>query len=361
MSSFAIFRLPHAKQAMLIRGEAQTIPSLLDLDQQEGFILAPFAASQETPILLIRPEQVEEKTSSDICPAAQHISPNSKNPTADYSADFACFHKALNSGLFRKLVLARQAIEPNDGTLPTTALFELACQRYPRMFIALVHTPQSGTWLTATPEILLDNISNSEVDGDNAWRTIALAGTMQRQGQQLQGEGELLDWSVKNIQEQRYVTSYIADTLTSLGLDFREEGPRTVRAADLVHLRSDFTFHIDKCTRVGELLQALHPTPAVCGLPKAEALDFILKHEHTPRAYYSGFMGPLNMTTSQSPSPATHLYVSLRCMQITDGHYCLYAGGGLLPSSSCQKEWLETEAKMETMRQLITPHSLVLK
>jgi isochorismate synthase len=98
---------------------------------------------------------------------------------------------------------------------------------------------------------------------------------------------------------------------------------------------------------VGDLLQALHPTPAVCGLPKQETFRFITAHEHVSRQYYSGFMGPLGIAHS------THLYVSLRCMQIHGNEHHLYAGGGLLKDSVEQQEWLETEAKMQTMKKIL--------
>jgi isochorismate synthase len=100
--------------------------------------------------------------------------------------------------------------------------------------------------------------------------------------------------------------------------------------------------------RIGNLLQALHPTPAVCGLPKREAFDFIVRNEHTSRRYYSGFMGMLD------PQGETHLYVSLRCMNIKNDSCCLYAGGGLLKDSKEWQEWQETEAKLETMRRVLT-------
>jgi isochorismate synthase len=207
------------------------------------------------------------------------------------------------------------------------------------MFIALVETEKSGCWLTATPEILLDG------EGQN-WRTIALAGTMKLEGDQLNGEGESLRWSTKNIQEQRIVATYIMECLEQFTGEIREEGPRTVRAANLVHLRSDFTFSLSDNQHLGCLLHTLHPTPAVCGLPKREAFQFIVKNEHTPRRYYSGFMGPLDPQD-------THLFVSLRCMNI-DGDIChLFAGGGLLKDSTEEQEWAETEAKMETMRRIL--------
>ena len=72
-----------------------------------------------------------------------------------------------------------------------------------------------------------------------------------------------------------------------------------------------------------------------------------MKNEAADRLYYSGFCGPLNREGE------SHLYVSLRCMQLLADGYRLYAGGGLLPESQMQQEWNETEAKMEAMRQLI--------
>ena len=169
---------------------------------------------------------------------------------------------------------------------------------------------------------------------------------MKLEGDQLNGEGENMTWSTKNIQEQRIVATYITECLEQFTDNYVEEGPRTVRAANLVHLRSDFTFSLNDNDHIGNLLQALHPTPAVCGLPKFETFRFIMNNEHTPRRYYSGFIGPMG-------TEETHLYVSLRCMNI-DGDVChLYAGGGLLKDSILEQEWNETEAKLQTMLQLL--------
>ena len=373
MNSFAIFRLPHADSCMMIEGEAVVLPSLAELGDQQGFLLAPFMASEEEPIVLLRGEGQEVRgerlpqlrnisltphilpltphpsaISHQPSPLTSHLSPLTSRNT--YASDFSTFHRALLNGEFQKLVLARCATIANEGKMTPMELFQKACQRYPRMFVALVSTPQSGTWLTASPEILLENLP------DSRWRTIALAGTMRLRTDKADDEGQRLRWSAKNIQEQRYVASYLADVLRRFSDDVREEGPRTVRAAHLVHLRSDFTFTLsnNKCTRVGELLEILHPTPAVCGLPKAEAQRFIIAHEHAPRHYYSGFMGPLNLPLTSHHSPlTTHLYVSLRCMHITSDTYHLYAGGGLLRESTEQQEWQETEAKLDTMRHVL--------
>ena len=338
MSAYALYRLPHADQYTQIEGETCECLSCTQLNSQSGFVVAPFEVKEEQPIVLIRPDKVTSHP-SPLTSHPSHLTSHLSPLTSSYSIDFANYHSQLLQGTFRKIVLARQADETTLQPIDPVELFHCACQLYPRMFIALVYTPQSGTWLTATPEILLEG---SGCD----WRTIALAGTMRLEDGQLDGEGENTTWSTKNIEEQRVVATYIAQCLEQFANDFREEGPRTVRAANLVHLRSDFTFTLPSDDRIGDLLQQLHPTPAVCGLPKREAFQFIIRNEYSPRRYYSGFMGPLQI-------PSTHLYVSLRCMNIEGNIYHLYAGGGLLRDSTLEQEWQETEAKLETMRRCL--------
>ena len=342
MSAYAINRLPHEDHATLITqsvGEPMELHSLTELNGKQGFVVAPFEVKADQPVVLI-----QGKTETIALSNEQLTADDGKNRLPSdmsnyYKVDFANYHSQLEADKFRKIVLARCADEQMPNGVKPIDLFYRACQLYPRLFIALVDTEKSGCWLTATPEILLDGHGTD-------WRTIALAGTMKLEGDQLDGEGETLTWSTKNIQEQRIVATYITECLEQFTDDFREEGPRTVRAANLVHLRSDFTFKLADNNKIGDLLQALHPTPAVCGLPKREAFKFIVKNEHTPRRYYSGFMGPVAQED-------THLYVSLRCMNI-DGDVChLYAGGGLLKDSVEEQEWLETEAKMETMKKLL--------
>ena len=378
MSAFAIYRLPHEDHATMIRqtkGEPVELHSITELNGKQGFVVAPFEVKDDQPVVLIEGEKTivpleatqfimssvppsvmssgvetshgfmpigEAKTSPteihEISPRAS-LGRDDKPLTTYYKVDFANYHSQLKNDTFRKIVLARCADEKTEEKLDPMALFYKACAMYPRLFIALVETEKSGCWLTATPEILLDGKGSD-------WRTIALAGTMKLEDDQLNGEGETLTWSTKNIQEQRIVSTYITECLEQFTSNFSEEGPKTVRAANLVHLRSDFTFKLEDNNHIGDLLNTLHPTPAVCGLPKREAFQFIVKNEHTPRRYYSGFMGPLG-------AAETHLYVSLRCMNIDGDTFHLYAGGGLLKDSTEEQEWLETEAKMETMRKLL--------
>lgn len=256
----------------------------------------------------------------------------STDPRTDYHIDFSNFHAHLENHDFSKLVLSRSIFIPADSTASPVELYQRACASYPRMMIILVSTPTSGMWLVATPEILLSG-------GDEEWNTVALAGTMPFSEEVL--------WSDKNIQEQRYVATYITEQLEQFTSDFKESGPRTIRAGHLAHLRSDFQFKLNNSQGIGDLIQALHPTPAVCGLPKQDAFHFIQHNEHHDRSYYSGFMGPLQVEGK------TNLFVTLRCMEIFTNGYRLYAGGGILKDSQEEQEWQETEIKLDTMRNIV--------
>lgn len=352
--AYALYRLPHADRYVRLEGQTRELSTYTQLNGAAGFVVAPFELTAAQPLVVIRPDKVETiavpetprlygdsgQTGVSADSGISSVTGDT-GPSAAYSIDFANFYAQLMQGTFRKIVLARSADEPLPPSLSPEMLFFRACQLYPRLFVALVYTPQSGLWLTATPEILLEGVAEE-------WRTIALAGTMRLEGDQLRGEGESAVWSTKNIEEQRIVATYVAECLEQFSTSFSEEGPRTVRAANLVHLRSDFTFTLPDNRHLGDLIARLHPTPAVCGLPKREAFQFIVRNEYRPRRYYSGFMGWLD------PAGDTHLFVSLRCMNIGGDGCHLYAGGGLLRDSVMEQEWQETEAKLETMRRLLT-------
>lgn len=376
MTSFALYRLPYqTTQTLMVQHEGlpRELKSFTELNGKNGFVMAPFAVSPDRPMLLIEPDEMMTVDSGEcrvesllprqslelfataVANSQLYTLSSQLTNRSRYHIDFSNFHSNLLNGEFQKIVLSRCVQEARREEQSPLTLFQKACVLYPRMFISLVYTPQSGMWLMATPEILLEGSGND-------WHTIALAGTMKLEGDSLsfdsppsQGETRMTDitWTTKNIQEQRYVATYLMECLEHFSSQITEEGPYTARAANLVHLRSDFNFVMEDTQRIGELIRSLHPTPAVCGLPKQQAFDFIRRNESQSRQYYSGFSGPLNLSSDPHEDAQTHLFVSLRCMQILADSYVLYAGGGLLKDSVEEQEWEETEAKLETMRKLI--------
>lgn len=329
----ALYKLPYSDTYMRMYHEGT--PTILhgyeELDGKEGFVIAPFSISEDNPLLLIPVvgAEIETKTLPPTLPndVEGGCMCDCKGDVDDsYRKDFECFHQAIEEGRFAKLVLARTSTRELPEEADTEKLFLEACRRFPRAMVMLFSTYQSGTWLIASPEILLDR-------QDGHLCTMALAGTMPY------AEG-LPEWTEKNKHEQNIVERYIEEIVTSLSTQVIKDGPRTVRAGSLFHLRTDFRFRAEDNFPIGQLVAKLHPTPAVSGLPKAEAWKFVIENETTNRRYYSGFAGPLNVLGE------THLYVSLRCMNINGSILTSYAGGGLMPESNVDDEWKETEMKM---------------
>ena len=342
MDAFAIYRLPHASECTLVgqRGVPDALPELRMLDGKRGFVIAPFTPGDTSLIILLRPDVVRQYSYDEVkqihsLPYHSGVNKLSSSPASreQYHDIFSRFHRAFSATDIQKVVLARCADISHEGIVKEN-LFTAACERYPEAFVVLFSAPQCGTWLMATPEVLVDR------DGDR-WHTMALAGTMPY-------SDNLPSWSDKNVQEQAYVAHYIKECLDHYSDELTSSGPYTTRAGKLVHLRTDFTFTLRENATVGKVLETLHPTPAVCGLPKQEAHRFILENESLDRSYYSGFSGPIEINGD------TAMFVSLRCMRICDDRYRLYAGGGILSQSDEEMEWNETAAKMQAMLSIIS-------
>lgn len=355
MTAFAYYRLPylhHATQMIQHEGEPEVLGSVAELNGKEGFVVAPFSPSGDCPVVLIHPDEVKHVAVRTRGAGNRFVPMNSEfhgdgtqsfTPETDiYAQDFAAFHERLKAGDFQKIVLARMAKVSCE--VDAESLFMRACEMYPRLFVALVYTEPSGLWLMATPEILLKG-------EDCEMTTMSLAGTQRAEPSRTIADYpvEGVEWSRKNQEEQQYVTDYISQCISTFTDDYSLKGPYTTMAANLYHLRTDIRFTLKNTQQLGDVLEALYPTPAVCGIPKESTRQFILAHEHQPRQYYSGFVGPLLMQGK------THLYVSLRCMHILPEAQTgnLYAGGGLLKESEMHKEWEETEAKMQTIKRVL--------
>ncbi|MEG1161366.1 isochorismate synthase [Bacteroides sp.] len=346
--SFAIYRIPGEETPHFLmqrEGAVRSIDSITALNEKRGFVIAPFRASEACPIVLIEPDifslddvvlcdDAVAGTDSDDAPAL-HDGHSLHPHTNDYVACFDTFIRALRTKQFEKLVLSRSlTLEKKTDFSPAMAFYQ-ACERYVHSYVYLCYTPQTGVWLGSTPEIILSG-------GQGEWSTVALAGTQSLQN------GELPQlWDDKNREEQGYVSSYIRRQLLSLGIRPVEKGPYPAFAGALSHLKTDFCFSLADNKELGHLLNQLHPTPAVCGLPKEEAYQFILENEGYDRRYYTGFIGWID------PAGRTDLYVNLRCMHIAPDRLTLYAGGGLLASSELEDEWQETEKKLKTMLSMI--------
>lgn len=344
--AFAFYRYPGEQVCHGVRAQSaslQAFQDIAELDGKQGFVFAPFVIDEVHPVWLLHPEEKVDFTFScprdDVQEAPDPVPSYEwdEMPSEEYSQGFHLFSSALKNGSFEKLVFSRKQWLTAFHDVSWAEAFRVACQRYVYSYVYLFFSPQTGFWLGATPEILLAGEGRD-------FRTVALAGT-----QPLMDGKHEVDWSDKNIKEQQMVTDYICDRLLHQYINPEVSAPHTISAGSLAHLKTEITFRLQKTTELGKLLKTLHPTPAVCGVPKDEAYRFITANEGYERSYYTGFLGLLQ------EDGTTELYVNLRCMHanIMDNGIALYAGGGLLPSSVLDDEWMETERKMQTMKYVI--------
>lgn len=252
----------------------------------------------------------------------------------EYTAQFTSMLEALEHGEVKKVILSR-SIRIEQHLIPTAAeIFIQLTRKYPDAFVYLISSPTTGIWMGASPELLLKR----QVD---LFSTVSLAGTRFP-------THSMSEWTTKETEEQALVSYYIDNILYSFNInDFDKAGPEVIRAGNVVHLKTTYKFRWSEDPDVAQFVEALHPTPALCGEPKQAALDLIRNVENHSRQFYGGFLGPVS-------AGRLDLYVNIRCMSLYPGYCTLFAGGGLTRLSELNSEWRETVAKSRTLLSVIS-------
>ncbi len=242
---------------------------------------------------------------------------------------------AIEKGVMQKVVLSRREKLSVKSLDPVTT-YKILLGLYPDSFTYLWMHPKTGTWMGATPESLFQ--LNGQV-----FSTMSLAGTRRVEDE---NNG---DWTDKEMAEQQYVTDFIKDQLEPITEDLFVSERRTHRAGNLLHLKNEIGGSLkDDRFPIKNLIKALHPTPAVCGFPRKESLEFILENEGYDREFYAGFTGEMNIL--HQGRQRTRLFVNLRCLKLLKNEAHLFVGGGITDKSRPEDEWNETVAKSQTVK-----------
>jgi isochorismate synthase len=259
--------------------------------------------------------------------------------------------QSINNNEFKKVVLSRkETVAIADFDLVAT--FETLLQLYPSTFVYCFYHPKIGTWLGATPEQLLKATNT-------VFETISLAGT-----QKDSGSAEII-WEKKEKEEQQFVTNYIVSKLENVASGIKVTQPYSIKAGSIWHIRTDISGRLKADSSLQKVIKLLHPTPAVCGLPKESSKAFIVQNEQYDRSFYTGFLGELNCSFTPD-SISSDLFVNLRCMQIDSAvqnianngltaisKAYLYVGCGITKDSIPGKEWEESVNKSMTMKKVL--------
>ncbi|NCA86399.1 MAG: hypothetical protein EOM83_12635 [Clostridia bacterium] len=365
-SGFAIWFLPGSEIPMAMvqqHSEVEKISKMRQLERRSGFVVAPFVISEQNPALLFsasgllhNAEEIArygDDFDGDFVFGNNEATPIYVNtPYQEFAGQCEQAIALIRSGAMDKVVLSRQKfITGSDASFQPASLLLFLKQKYPTAFVFLFYTPVTGWWMGATPELLLRGRAGE-------YQTMALAGT-----RPFNPLTHTLPWPEKEQLEQKFVTDYIIEKLHAGGItDLSCSAPHTRQAGSVEHICTEISFssgnavelpqalHPEAINGVAhsdtvnfDLLQALHPTPAVCGMPADVAKDFILKTEKHNREYYTGFLGMLNIKEQ------TDVYVNLRCMRLFPHGKLLYAGAGITAGSDPEREWNEMEMKMQIM------------
>lgn len=286
-----------------------------------GFAFSPFKTRKDTIITI--PADCDPDCKSDL-KSEPGILPEST--TRDqYKEEIVKIKEELTDETDKTVAARALTMSIN---VDINQLFENLCTAYPDAFVYAFSTPETGTWIGASPELLLRKEKDSVT-------TMALAGTREA--------GKEGDWDEKNIREQATVTKTIYDTLRRSCLYLIKDKTETRRAGTVEHLCTPMRGIIETRDNNILTLAALAPTPAVCGRDREKSMRLIAENERFDREMYGGFCGPVKGNGDFD------LYVAIRSAKITPEGITLYAGGGITKASDPEKEWEETEQKLTTL------------
>lgn len=245
---------------------------------------------------------------------------------------------AIKAGEMEKVVLTRHLRVAAPRKFDAARLVTILSYRYPGC-VLIAQADENGIAVAATPERLV-SLQNGQVTSD------ALAGTLRRDPEEAKDRmlGVALRQSVKDLHEHRLVVDQITRRLAPLCTKISSaEKPRLLQLRSLQHLWTPVTAKAKEGVSLLDLAAHLHPTPAVGGVPREAALEWLAKNEEDRFGWYSGAFGWMN------PSGDGDLSVILRCAYLHDAYAELSAGAGIVADSNPMSELEETDLKFQAM------------
>jgi isochorismate synthase len=241
----------------------------------------------------------------------------------------------MQAGELTKAVLAREVIVEADTDIDVAAVIGRLRATYPAAFVFLV-----DGFLGASPELLVSRT------GDVV-RSHPMAGTTARTGDP--AADARLAASLLASAKDRAEHQITIDTVLDAVLPFcsyvdSEPEPSIVTLANVQHLASLVEGRLSApAASVLTLVEALHPTPAVCGHPRREARELIARLEGFDRGRYAGTVGWVDRAGNG------RFAVSIRCAEVEGRRARLVAGNGIVSDSDPALELAETRAKLQAM------------
>lgn len=281
-------------------------------------------ADQDRPLLLV----------DDVpAPGAIRYADGAQTAAAWISSVAECVAR-LRAGELGKVVLARDLMATTAEPLDPRHLLRHLADRWTECW-----TYELDGLVGATPELLLRR-TGSHVTSR------VLAGTAARAGpDEDETVGRNLLASAKNQDEHRYAIASLAETLapfcTTLDVP---TAPHLHPLPTLMHLATDVHGELAGDPDLLTIIDAIHPTAAVCGTPRDMAIDVITELEGMDRGRYAGPIGWLDSAGNGE------FGIALRCAQVEDRALRLFAGCGIMADSDPEAELAEAQVKLLAIR-----------
>jgi len=273
---------------------------------------------------------------------APHVIERSALPAAQWQAKVERALQAIERGDLSKVVLARHVQYQLDAALDSGAVMRRLHDQRSQSHLFAIHRGDN-CFMGATPERLLSC-------QDGYLTTHALAGSAPRglTADEDQALGDRLLADRKEQHEHQLVVETIAQRLGGMASEVQAGAcPSLLKLTTVQHLSTPIRARLKVGCSLLEGVQALHPTPAVGGLPSPTAMRFIRHHEGFDRGWYAAPVGWLDSNGNGD------FLVALRSALLAPRHCHLFAGCGIVAGSAPAKEYQETEIKLASMEQAL--------
>lgn len=254
--------------------------------------------------------------------------------------------KLIEQKKFEKIVLARSVSFQSKRELIPTVLAHKLRQKYPACYNFMIQRDPKTSFIGASPErlasfnngvFLTEGLAGSISRGKSAMEDASLAHTLLN--------------SPKDREEHKFVVQAIDDNLKPYSDRVEHpKQPQIKKLQNVQHLFTPIRASIKDGVEIHELVQQLHPTPAVGGYPRDESVPYIQEIEKIDRGWYSAPVGWFNLKGSGE------FAVAIRSALLNDNKAELFAGCGIVSDSDPEKEWKETLLKfvplMDALNQL---------
>ena len=260
-------------------------------------------------------------------------------PSLDnWNAGVTAAQTTLSNTPLEKVVLARKTRFEFPSTVHPFLLLHDIQAHDNRVYNFCIKYDTESAFIGGTPERLIE-VANHRIESD------AIAGTLFKDPTiPIDTLRHRLLTSQKNIQEHHHVVAFIQHKMAHLCTEWtHESAPSLIELRNLLHLVMHFKGTLRPNTTWLDGMRALHPTPAVAGVPTDLAMACIDRHEPFDRGWYAGPMGTITRHTAR-------LVVAIRSGYVHKTSVSLMAGAGIVPDSVPQHEWNELDAKISLFK-----------